>query len=415
MKRIPQLADGHQLRLIEGAQAYFQHLVGAIDQARSQVQLETYIFDVQGSGQEVAQALERAAHRGVRVWLVVDGVGTGRLPEPWVRRWAAAGVQWSVYSPLGTLGLLIPSRWRRLHRKLCVVDGQVAFCGGINILDDWYDPRHGQLSHPRLDFAVQVQGALVQQVQETMTQLWWRLQTVRHVRQHNFPEAFSAFRAAGLHMPWTHDENGTHTNPGRSPQQWMARAGLLLRDNVQHRKQIEKAYLRAIGAARTEIVIANAYFLPGRRLRRALVIAAQRGVRVRLLLQGRYDYFMQYHAVRPVYGDLLAAGIEIHEYTASFLHAKVAVVDPQHERPWATVGSSNLDPLSLLLAREANVVVADATFARQLAQRLDQVMASDCQKVEAQAVLSRSWGQRIRDRLAFGLMRMALFLSGHRY
>ena len=407
MRHSPMLTDGHQLQLIEGGDAYFQRLIAAIDQARSQVQLETYIFDVHGQAQAVAEALERAAWRGVRVWLVVDGVGTGALPEPWRSRLAQAGVECRIYSPLGTLGLLFPSRWRRLHRKLCVVDGRVAFCGGINILDDWYDPRHGALEHPRLDFAVQAQGALVQQVQETMTQLWWRLQAVRHVRQHNFPEAFSSFRAAGLHLPWAHEGGGEGL--------LVARAGLLLRDNVLHRKQIEQAYLRAIGDARQEILIANAYFLPGRRLRRALVLAAQRGVRVRLLLQGRYEYFMQYHAVRTVYGQLLAAGVEIHEYTASFLHAKVAVVDPQRERPWATVGSSNLDPLSLLLAREANVVVVDRAFARQLHGRLEQVIAEHSQPVSQDSILQRAWQQRWRDRLAFGLMRLALLLSGFRY
>jgi cardiolipin synthase len=155
--------------------------------------------------------------------------------------------------------------------------------------------------------------------------------------------------------------------------------------------------------------------LPGRRLRKALIHAAQRGVRVRLLLQGRYEYFMQYHAVRPVYGVLLAAGIEIHEYTASFLHAKVAVVDPDNDRPWATVGSSNLDPLSLLLAREANVVVADKMFAQQLYQRLNRVIAQQSDPVVAAAYVQRPWHQRLRDRVAFGLMRLALFLSGNRY
>ena len=147
----------------------------------------------------------------------------------------------------------------------------------------------------------------------------------------------------------------------------------------------------------------------------ALVMAARRGVRVRLILQGRYDYFMQYHAVRPVYGMLLAAGVEIHEYTASFLHAKVAVVDPQHDRPWATVGSSNLDPLSLLMAREANVLVADRTFARGLYQRLEQIMAEHCEAVSVESYRRRSWHQRLRDRVAFGLMRLVLFLLGHRY
>lgn len=409
MRLVPTLQDGHQIRLIEGGDAYFAALVAAIDQARSQVQLETYIFDLHGSAESVALALERAALRGVRVWLVLDGVGTPALPAPWPERFEMAGVQWRIYSPLGRLGLLIPSRWRRLHRKLAVIDGQLAFCGGINILDDWYDPNHGVLEKPRLDFAVSARGALVLQVQEAMTRLWWRLQTVRHVHERNFPEAFSTLRIAGMHMPWT-----------RPDREWseghrVARAGLLLRDNVRHRSHIEKAYLKAIGLARHEILIANAYFLPGRRLRKALILAAARGVRVRLLLQGRYEYFMQYHAVRPVYGMLLAAGIEIHEYQASFLHAKVAVIDPEHERPWSTVGSSNLDPLSLLLAREANVVVADSRFALQLYRRLDRAMAEESRKVDPVAYQARLWHHRLRDRLAFGLMRLALFLSGNRY
>jgi cardiolipin synthase len=150
-------------------------------------------------------------------------------------------------------------------------------------------------------------------------------------------------------------------------------------------------------------------------LRKALIHAAQRGVRVRLLLQGRYEYFMQYHATRPVYGVLLAAGVEIHEYEASFLHAKVAVVDPDHDRPWATVGSSNLDPLSLLLAREANVVVADKVFARQLHQRLSRAIDEQSSPVVVDTYTQRPWPQRLRDRVAFGLMRLALFLSGNRY
>jgi cardiolipin synthase len=197
--------------------------------------------------------------------------------------------------------------------------------------------------------------------------------------------------------------------------QIVAKAGLLLRDNLLHRSLIEKAYRNAIGLARHEIVIANAYFLPGRKLRQALIHAAGRGVRVRLLLQGRYEYFMQFHAVRPVYGELLAAGIEIHEYTESFLHAKVAVIDAHHERPWATVGSSNLDPLSLLLAREANVVVADGAFAQQLHARLTRAIEQESQAVEARRFADRPLLQRVLDIMAYGLMRLMLFLTGKRY
>ena len=409
MRHSPPLRDGHQIRLIEGGQGYFEALVSALEQARSQVHIETYIFDFHGAAAMVAEALERAALRGLRVWVVVDGVGTPGLPPEWRDRFVRAGVDWRVYSPLGTLGLLIPSRWRRLHRKLCVIDGHLAFCGGINILDDWYDPHHGALVHPRLDFAVCARGALVQQMQETMAQLWWRIQGVRHVRQQQFPEAFSSFRAAGLHLPWTHED--AHALDGRL----VAKAGLLLRDNVLHRSQIERAYLKAIGAARHEIVIANAYFLPGRRLRKALIHAAQRGVRVRLLLQGRYEYFMQYHAARPVYGALLAAGVEIYEYAPSFLHAKVAVIDAQGDRPWATVGSSNLDPLSLLLAREANVVVEDAAFATDLRQRLVHAMQHAGRRMDPARYAGRPLRQRVLDRVAFGLMRLALWITGNRY
>ena len=409
MKSHPVLRDGHQVKLLQGGAEFFPELIRAIDAARSHIQLETYIFNFFGDGAQVASALERAGSRGLRVWVVVDGVGTPKLSEDWRIRFDRAGVEWRVYSPLGTLGLLIPNRWRRLHRKLCVIDGQLAFCGGINILDDLHDPQHGALQYPRLDFAVCATGALVQQVQEASTQLWWRMQAVRHVRQQNFPEAFSSFRAAGLHFSWLHDANLPDANG------WIALAGLLLRDNVLHRGQIEKAYLKAIGMARYEIVIANAYFLPGRKLRQALVHAAKRGVRVCLLLQGRYEYFMQYHAVRPVYRQMLEAGVQIYEYHQSFLHAKVAVMDAQHERPWATVGSSNLDPLSLLLAREANVVVADGHFAKVLHEALTLAIASGSDQIMPQALVKRSPFQRTMDWVAFGLMRLAIWLTGKRY
>jgi cardiolipin synthase len=229
-----------------------------------------------------------------------------------------------------------------------------------------------------------------------------------HVRERKIPQALRSFKTAGLPLSWK------QALPLPDGQPLPSRAALLLRDNVLHRSQIERAYLKAIGLARQEVLIANAYFLPGRRLRKALVHAAARGVRVRLLLQGRYEYFMQYHAARPVYGALLAAGGEIYEYDASFLHAKVAVVDPDSDRSWATVGSSNLDPLSLLLAREANVVVADRLFAQKLHQRLSQVIATQSTPISS-SWGQRQWQQRLRDRIAFGLMRLALFLTGHRY
>ena len=300
MSPTPEFAHDHDVRLYQGAQELFPALVEAMDAALSDIQFETYIFDFTGAGSSVGEALARAAQRGVRTHLVVDGVGTGRLPALWAARLTAAGVQWRVYSPLGRLGLLLPSRWRRLHRKLCVVDGRVLFCGGINVLDDFYDPNHGALDAPRFDFAVRATGSLVVQASDAMEQLWWRMQAVRDVRKRRLPEALQALRTASAQR---HAEQQIGQLRGSGAK---VRAALVLRDNVRNRARIEKTYLRAIGSARQEVIIANAYFVPGRKLRKALLMAARRGVRVRLLLQGRYEYFMQYHAARPVYGP--AAG-----------------------------------------------------------------------------------------------------------
>ncbi len=395
------LRGGHHLHLLEGGGQLFPAMVAAIERARELVHVETYIFEFAGSALQVAEAMERAARRGITVRLVVDGVGTPRMPRAWRERFERAGVQHRTYLPLGHVGLLIPSRWRRLHRKLCVVDGELGFCGGINLIDDHDDVALGRLERPRLDYALQVSGPLVHDMLESMEQLWWRMQAVSRARQHEFRAAWEALRAG--RPRWQADG---HRSRGKAQQ-----AALLLRDNVHHRHDIERAYLKAIAQARREIVIANAYFIPGRKLRRALTLAAARGVRVRLLLQGRYEHFLQYHAARPVYDWLLQVGIEIHEYAPSALHAKVAVVDGR----WATVGSTNLDPLSLLLAREANVVTRDHAFARSLWQRLDHLMQTAGARIEYQQLRQRPWHQRLFDRIAFGVMRSALFLLGQRY
>lgn len=405
MTRVADFAKDHRVHLLQGAQELFPALIEAMDAALSDIQFETYIFDFTGAGAQVAEALIRAAQRGVRTHLVVDGVGTGPLPKAWQQRMKSAGVQVRVYSPLGPLGLLLPHRWRRLHRKLCVVDGLVVLCGGINVLDDLYDPNYGELDAPRFDFAVQATGSLAAQASQTMELLWWRMQAVRDVRLNRLPQAVRDLRAA----------SATRHASQQDPEARGMRAALVLRDNVRNRSRIEKAYRRAIGAARHDIIIANAYFMPGGKLRRALILAAKRGVRVQLLLQGRYEYFMQYHAARPVYGALLAAGVEIHEYEPSFLHAKVAVIDAHGDKPWATVGSSNLDPLSLLLAREANVVVQDAAFAIDLRQRLVHAMQHAGRRMDPARYAGRPLRQRVLDRVAFGLMRLALWVTGNRY
>ncbi|TSE37295.1 Cardiolipin synthase B [Tepidimonas fonticaldi] len=412
------LRPGHRLRLLEGGRALFPAMVQAMDRARHLIHVETYIFVFAHDALPVAEAMERAARRGVQVRLVVDAVGTPQVPPEWVQRFRAAGVQWRIYAPLGRLGLLIPSRWRRLHRKLCVVDGVVGFCGGINLIDDRDDVVLGRLAVPRLDYAVEVSGPLVSDMLATMERLWWRLLAARRARQREFRAAWQAWRAAragdDLHAwwhGWLTERDAASTDPESVPPIHGAAAAVLWRDNVRHRHDIEHAYLQAIAQARHELIIANAYFIPGRRLRHALAQAAARGVRVRLLVQGKYERFLQYHAPRPVHAWLLRAGVEIHEYAPSALHAKVAVAD----ECWATVGSTNLDPISLLLAREANVVTTDARFVRHLRARLDHLMRTAGVALDMESLQRRPWRERARDWIAFAVMRAVLFLTGHRY
>ena len=399
------------LRLFQGGREYFPALIEAIDSAFAWVQMETYLFDVFGAGADVADALIRAAKRGVTVQVLVDGIGTHPLPSEWLEKMRSAGVQWCVYSPLASnWAMFKPLTWRRLHRKLCVVDQHMMFCGGINVLDDFHDPNHGTLTEPRFDFAISATGPLAIDAAEAVTLLWWRVQAGYSARQRHFGAAWDEFKAAGyggrssgVLVPVSPAETNSNMP--------MAHAALVLRDNLRNRSSIEKSYLKAIGHARREIVIANAYFLPGGKLRRALISAARRGVKVTVLLQGRYEYFMQYHAARPVFDALLKEGVEIHAYAKSFLHAKVAVIDGH----WATVGSSNLDPLSLLLAREANVVIEGAAFANELRECLLGAVALQDGRIDQMAHSRRPVVKRLLDWFAYGVMRVLLWVTGKRY
>lgn len=393
----------HELALLKGGVELFPAMVEAIDAARSEVLLETYIFDFNRSPLRVAEALERAARRGVTVRVVVDGIGTPDVPAEWKQRWHSAGVRWRVFGPVRGWRLIVPRHWRRLHRKLCVVDGAVAFCGGINLLDDHYDPNHGELAEPRLDFAVRVLGPLVADMHDTMTRLWWRLQVAR---PRDLEGALEAVRAAA--------RAGVEEAPHISRLQPGSTASLVLRDNFRFRRRIESTYRLAIAQARREIVIANAYFVPGVQLQRALLRAARRGVKITLLLQGRYEYFMQYHASRAAYGPMLEAGIEIFEYEASFLHAKVAVMDAR-QGALSTVGSSNLDPFSLLLAREANVFVRDDAFAAELMTHLHHAIAQQGRRVEPDSHARRSLATRAMNWVAYAMMRLMIMVAGKRY
>jgi cardiolipin synthase len=379
------MIPNNQINLLQNGEAYFPAIEAALDRAMHEIFLETYIFENDTTGQRIAEALRRAALRGVKTHVLMDGFGSLGLPKTMVDYLEAAGVMVLKFRPKTSPWTLKRRRLRRLHRKIVVVDRTIAFAGGMNIIDQM--DIHGQ-KPTRFDYAVSVAGPLVKAIHDSARRVWSRVAWTR------------------LRRGWDED-NDRHvvsTEP-----QGSTRAAFLVRDNIRHRRDIEDAYLQAIEQARCEIILANAYFLPGLNFRHALLDAARRGVHVVLLLQGRNDHRLLHAASKALYGNFLDAGIEIHEYHKSLMHAKVAVID-EH---WATVGSSNLDPFSLLLAMEANVVVDDGSFATKLKHSLEKAIEIGARRINENSWKTKAINLRLESWLSYGVVRFMIGIAGY--
>lgn len=375
---------GNRLTLLRNGAQYFPALLAAIDGAAEEVFLETYIFHDDETGSLVTDALARAAARGARVHLLIDGFGARDFPERFRAILAEAGATLLVFRPRLAY---IPrrNRMRRMHRKLAAIDGHVAFVGGINVTDDYEKGEDPRLHAPRYDYAVRVEGPLAHVIRAAAARLWRR-------------------------VLWAQRRRRTEVEPPpeRPPLAGGQRAALVIRDGFRHRRDIEHAYVALIEQARVEVVIACAYFFPGRAVRRALVAAAARGVRVRLVLQGKIEYPFLHYASRGLYDALLDAGIEISDYHLAILHAKAAVFD----RRVACVGSSNIDPLSLLLAQEANVFAEDEAFAVELHRSMEEAIRHGAERVRRTHWKRQPWLTRARIAVTYALARFLISFYG---
>lgn len=363
----------NEIALLHCGAEFFPALIAAIDAARVEIHLETYIFALDDTGMRVAAALQGAARRGVQVYVITDWLGTGRKVSAILKRdLEAAGVHHRNFNPWFKRGV------SRSHRKLCVVDRQIAFVGGLNINDDFYsdDSLRLRLPERRWDFAISLVGPLVQDIYEEMQRQWERLGSLK------------------LHARWKNFRKGRIKHAG-VPTHGGAMAALVVRDNLRNRRTIQRSYLQALGQARHSAYLANPYFAPGRKLRSALEQAALRGVQVTLLL-GVGQFAMQDAVANWFYPKLLKCGVRIVEYHKTQLHGKVAVIDDE----WATVGSSNYDGLSLFINQEANVVINDDDFARSLREQIQRGVA-DGTEVLAAEFAHTPWWRRARHALAF--------------
>ncbi len=369
---------GNRIELLENGEEFFPRVFEAIRQAQREVIIETFILFEDKVGLALHAAMRAAALRGVKVDLMIDGFGSPDLSREYLESLATAGVKVRVFDPgQRFLGQRL-NVFRRMHRKIVVVDGVRAFVGGINYSADHlldFGPKAKQ------DYAVELAGPIVAEV-------------------HQF--VLRAIALGGKGAGWF--RRRLKQAPPAEQLQAAGEADVIFvtRDNRRHTNDIERHYRAAIRAARERIVIANAYFFPGYRLIKELRRAARRGVDVRLILQGEPDMPIVKTAASMLYHHLLHAGVRIYEYCDRPLHGKVALMDDR----WSTVGSSNLDPLSLSLNLEANVVVRDTAFNHLLWERMDQLMRHSCKQIGAEDLASEWSGWRlVRSFFVFHFLR----------
>jgi cardiolipin synthase A/B len=343
--------------LRDGYQAY-PAMLAAIQEARQTVCLETYILRDDTSGLRFINALIERAQAGVLVLLMYDFWGS-QVSEETLARLADAGVKVKAFGPVRfthRLGRIAARLLRRNHRKSLTVDGVVGFTGGLNIANDYAAVEDGGAGWR--DTHVRVVGPSAADLERLFLATW---------RQHRGP----AFDAARFDRP---------------PAAAQTRLRIVGNDFPIDRKGIRRAYLEAFDRATSSIYLTHAYFLPPARMLKALTHAARRGVRVAVIVAATTDVKLVLYATRGLYARLLKAGIEVYEWQAGrVLHAKTAVSDGR----WGTVGSSNLDPMSLRNNLEVNALILDAQFARALERLfLDDLL--HCTRVTLEGV--RAWG-----------------------
>ncbi|ELY2796051.1 cardiolipin synthase ClsB [Cronobacter dublinensis] len=365
--------DGNRIELLENGDEFYPAVFNAIDNARSKIILETFIWFDDNVGRQLHEVILRAAQRGVSVEVLLDGYGSPDLSDEFVGTLTSAGVKFRYYDPRPrTLGMRT-NVFRRMHRKIVVIDGEVAFVGGIN-----YSAEHMSDYGPeaKQDYAVRVEGPVVQDIYqfvlrnlgEEQVSRWWQ----RHYQQ-----------------------AVDNTMPGE------AQALFIWRDNNDHRDDIERHYLKMLANAKKEVIIANAYFFPGYRLLHAMRNAARRGVKVKLIVQGEPDMPIVKVGARLLYNYLVKGGVEVYEYLRRPLHGKVALMDDH----WATVGSSNLDPLSLSLNLEANLIIHDTQFNQTLRENLTRLIREDCKQVDESMMPKRTWWNLAKSVIVFHFLR----------
>jgi cardiolipin synthase len=344
------ITQGNVVELLRDGVEAFPAMLEAIEGAKTFASLETYIFQPDQIGTRFRDALAAASRRGVEVRVIYDAIGSFDTDDTFWAPLSRAGGYTLPFHPLRA--------WRRRgwpahlnkrnHRKLLVVDGSIAFCGGINIHDEELPQDQGGASWR--DTHVRIRGPLVRNLHRLFLRTW------------NYEKGPGP---QGLHLlPWP-DQQGT------------VQASAVGTQALKKRRSIHRAYLHAIKQANRFIYLSNPYFIPGRGVRRALANAARRGVDIRVIVPARGDIAAVQFASRKLYGRLMARGVRIFEWPEHVMHAKCGVIDGL----WSTVGSFNLDHRSLLHNLELNVMIYGPEFGAQMVAMFEQDL-KQCAEVD---------------------------------
>ena len=353
--------EGNQFRLLEATEQYFERMIQAIDDAQSYILLEMYLVESGTVASWFIDAFVRAAQRGISVRLVLDGFGSLGLVQTDRLRLIDAGVELRVYNVVHLRKRL--HNFLRDHRKLMLIDGEVAFVGGIGLTDEF--GLTGQPGWPWRDLVVEIRGPVVCDWQRAFARTWQRC----------------GGEAALLPHPVDPLPEGAR--------------GRVVLSEAWYRSDLANAVARRITGANRRVWIMSAYFVPSRRFRKALRRAARRGVDVRLVVPGPLtDHPWVRHAARRFYGKLLRNGVRIFEFQSRVLHGKMSICDE-----WVSVGSSNLDRWSFKWNLEANQEIADSAFSEVAAA----VFEKDCGRsleLDRRRWARRAWADRLQERLA---------------
>ncbi len=374
--------DGNNVELLINGEDFYPRVFECIENAKKEVILETFIIYEDKVGHRLQQALIKAACNGVRIDFTVDDYGTWDLSKDFVKAMTDNGINLHIFDPQPKLFGVRLNLFRRLHRKIAVIDQEVAFIGGINFSAD-HLMDFGEKA--KQDYAVELRGPVVADIHHTCIELLNRGSGKKGQKFHISDEQKPTPKVVGD-----------------------TKVQLAVRDSNSHKKDIEQQYLLAIRLAQKRVVIANAYFFPRYYFLLSLRRAALRGVDVTLIMQGRPDMPWVTALSRLLYKYLLRSDVNIHEYHQRSFHGKIAIIDDE----WVTVGSSNLDPLSFSLNLEANAIILNRDLNQRIYDHLQGLINNHCHKIDLEKALRGYWWRVPLIFLSFYFLRIFPSIAG---